>query len=241
MTKSTIRKTARGKPPSGASLLRIHYPASQGNGFVRYDFDLGEREYAAIGYAIVHWAFLEEAIFKRTVLFARRAKVRTPREAHDLSFAQRIRALRILMNAVVKDPKRRKWWNALISRVGKENGLRQKIVHGLWSYNARHPERLFSSPRPSLGRWMTQLSAETLSGFGERVGGLSFALLHPSPAGRPSKNFDIPPAYMNRQFLLALTGKAGGLGFSPTIPTTLSPQLTPSQERFLRGLMPKGR
>ena len=34
-------------------------------------------------YAVVHWAFLEEALFKRTVLFARRAKVKTPPQAHD--------------------------------------------------------------------------------------------------------------------------------------------------------------
>jgi hypothetical protein len=83
MVKSTTKKSAgeRGTPPQHKSLLQILRPLVPGV-LPRFEFDMGLKEYGAIGYAIVHWAFLEEAIFKRTVLFAKRGKVRTLRDAY---------------------------------------------------------------------------------------------------------------------------------------------------------------
>ena len=158
-------------PSDRGSLVTILRPVGQNKDQYKpkYHFQLGEREYSAIGFATVHWAFLEEALYKRTVLFARRARVRVPEDAHDLSFSRRIGALRVLVRTAVKDPKRRKWWSLVISRIGNENGIRQKIVHGSWSYDPRRPDRLFSSPRPSIGRWMEPFSDEKLSEFGQRA------------------------------------------------------------------------
>lgn len=237
-------KDSRKRPPAKGDLLRIIYPLGEPDPgerrrFAQYHFDLGERELAAMGYATVQWAFLEESMFQRTALFAKRAKVKTPKDAHHFSFGKRIGALRVLVGATVKDPKRRAWWNSVISAIGKENGLRQKIVHGLWSYDPKHPERLFSSPRPSLGKWMTRFNVDSLFEFGERVGELSFALLNPSPAGRKPKDDGQFFAFVSRSFLLARAGKADDLGFPRSIPLKEPPPLTPSQESLLEKLKPK--
>jgi hypothetical protein len=242
---TTKTKNKRGKPPPSMSLLRIFIPVGKSapgsrHQFLAYDFDLGEREYYAIGHGTVHWAFLEEAMFKRTVLFARRAKVKVPADAHDLSFAKRLRALRTIVNAVVKNGKRLKWWHDVLDEIGTQNGTRQKIVHGLWSYNARHPDRLFSTPRPSLGRWMTPFDVEKLFGFGLRVGELSYALLNPSRGGRPRKDGGFQ-SYISRSMLLRMTGKADAVGIPQPIPATSTPPLTPSQALLLEKLKPKDR
>src|SRR5690348_12706595 len=113
---NTKRRNPRKGPPPQGNLLMILRPIGEPKPgerrrYAAYYFDLGEREYSAIGFATVHWAFLEEAMFRRTVYFAKRARVRVPEHAHDLSFSRRIRALRLLMSAAVKNPKRKRWWN----------------------------------------------------------------------------------------------------------------------------------
>jgi hypothetical protein len=224
-------------PPAHGSLVQILWPVRGSNDLPSHEFDLGQREYAAIGYAVVHWAFLEEALFERTELFARRAKVKTPADAHDLSFNRRLGALRILIGTVVKDTRQRTWWNTLISKIGRENGVRQKIVHGLWSYDAKKPDRLFSRPRRSLGKWMTPFSDKKLLEFGGRVGELSFALLYPRPGvGRPAKSSGEFYTYASRAFLLELAGKADALGFPRPIRVSTTTPLTPSQELLLEKL-----
>lgn len=233
-----VQPKTKNKPPPSRSLLRIFKPLTANAGFMKYDFDLGEREFAAIGHGTVHWAFLEEAMFKRTVLFARRAKVKVPADAHDLSFAKRLRALRLIINSTVKNSKRLQWWHDVLDEIGTQNGTRQKIVHGLWSYNARHPDRLFSNPRPSIGRWMTSFDVEKLFGFGLRVGELSYALLNPSRGGRPRKDAGFQ-SYINRSMLLRMAGKADALGFPQSIQAKQAPPPTPSLASLLEKLKNK--
>jgi hypothetical protein len=242
--RGTARKDKRKSAPAKGSLLMVMRPVGEPKPgervrYAAYYFDLGEREYSSIGFATVHWAFLEEAMFRRTVYFAKRAKVRVPKEAHDLSFSRRIRALRLLMSTTVKNPKRKRWWNLIISAIAKENGIRQKIVHGLWSYNPRQPDRLYSSLRPSLGKWMTPFNVDSLSEFGERVGELSFALLHPPSWGGRLPKDDGYYSYMSRSFLLRMSGKADALGFPQPTRVEQTPQQKASLEKFLEALNAK--
>jgi hypothetical protein len=240
MAKSTTRRTPlrrKHKKPPSANLLMVQ-KWLDGSERVGYTFDMGIYEFAAIGEMTVHWAFLEEAMYKRTVLFAKRAKVKVPQDARDLSFSKRLRALRLLMQAVITHSEIRKRWNWLISAIGNANGTRQKITHGLWSYDARNPARLFSSPRPSVGKWLTPFNVEKIDEFAGQLGAYSYALLHPGPGGRPSKK-EPSVAYASRLFRLRMSGKAEALGYPPPTRVTSMPPLTPSQESLLRKIATK--
>lgn len=236
------RKVAKAKkrtlPPRRESLILTFRPVQRGV-LPSIEFDMGQLEHASIGYAVVHWAFLEWAMLHRSKLFARRAKMRLPKDAHDHSFAKRMRVLRGLIGVVLKDPKRRKWWYDMLSKIGKENGVRQIIVHGLWSYDPRRPERLFSSPRYDKGARLTPFTTENIFGFGRRVGELAYALLEPAPGvGRPAPLPDGFYAYASRSFRLRMAGKDVQLGFPQPIPVTPT-SMDPSQVSLLEKLKTK--
>jgi hypothetical protein len=228
-------------PPPQGSLLMIFlsFDPKTPN---RFEFDMGEREMAAIGYATVHWAFMEEVLYTRTALLARRAKVQIPAAANDLSFSRRIRAFRLLVRATIKDQAVKERWNNLIARIAKENGIRQKIVHGLWSYDARKPHRLFSRPRRSLGTWATSFSAETLYEFGARVGSISYELLYPKGSkGARERIAARGFSPITRSMQLRMLGQADGLGFPQLVPTKSTHPLAPSLESILEKPKPKDR
>lgn len=55
-----------------------------------------------IGLVVVHWAFLEYALFLRTVRMAQRAKLVVPKHALSFSFSRRLRAFRTVAERAIK-------------------------------------------------------------------------------------------------------------------------------------------
>ena len=193
-----------------------------------YDFEIGVKEYGAIGYVLVHWAFLEFAVHYRTTAFAKRAKVPLPANARSFSFSRRLRVLRQLMAKTIRDPKSKDRWLELLSRIGNAEGRRHRIAHGLWSYNPKRVEQLWAYSANTKARHAMPFDVQSLGEFGLSVGELSYELLHPRPgSGRPPKAQDGPSGYVSRQFRLMLEGKdPAGLGF----PEPIRAELTSSQE-----------
>jgi hypothetical protein len=64
----------------------------------------------------------------------------------------------------------------LISRIARAEGYRHKIAHGLWSYNPKRLEQLFSMDRR--GRF-EPFDVEKLLAFADSIGELSFELIYP--------------------------------------------------------------
>jgi hypothetical protein len=246
MAKSTPRRThvrgqRRGPPPQGTLLQVMKRLDGKSKRLFSYTFDMGTNEYAAIGFVMVQWAFMEETLYRRTAYFARKAKVKIPKEASDLAFARRLRALRLLVEATLKDPKKRKWWSGLISEIAGANGKRQQVTHGLWSFDARDPSRLYSRPRPVLGKLLTPFNVEKLGEFGQQLGEISFALLHPSQTDEWPAYMRTGAASVSRRFLLMMTGQGAELGFPPPTPVARDSPLTPSLASLLEKLKPKDR
>ena len=181
------------------------------SGRLAYEFDIGLKEYGAIGYVIVHWAFLEYALFYRTKTFAKRAKVSVPRNARNFSFSKRLTTLRELMLITIQDQKTKDRWLNLISRIANAERQRHRIAHGLWSYDPTRIERLWTRSANTKSKHAMGFDVTSLGEFGSSIGALSYELLNPRPgSGRPPKNQDLPFAYMSRSFLLLLQGKDPG-------------------------------
>ncbi len=242
LTRNPKPQAARpGPPPQGNLLLIRKSLDGKRKRPLSFAFDLGEHELSTIGLVMVQWAFMEEALYRRTVYFARRARVKIPSDASDLSFARRLRVLRLLVGSVLKDAKKLKWWNDLISEIAGANGNRQKVAHGLWTFDARNPARLYSRPRPILGKLLTPFNVEKLAEFGLQLGEISFALTHPHRTQQWPQYMDGRAASVSRRFLLMMRGEGESLGFPPPIPATQAPPLTPSQALLLAKLKTIGR
>lgn len=164
---------------------------------LRTHLDLTERECAAIGLAVTQWAFLESAIYKRTVKLAKLAKIPIPSCAESLSFTKRLRALRCLGDSHYKSEKRCTELAALVCRIGTAEGRRHKIIHGIWTYDPRKPDQLWSSGyRPNLGG-KERFDVAKLIAFALEVGRLSAMVLYP----RGLRDVPFPYASMSRSFL----------------------------------------
>jgi hypothetical protein len=83
---------------------------------------------------------------------ARRARKRIPDEAKALDFNRRLQALRQLISRM-RDPLgiQRDALLELLPKIANANGIRQKLVHGIWSFDPRQPNRLLSRSRKGLG------------------------------------------------------------------------------------------
>lgn len=221
---------SRGRGPLFESLLLISTNLETGRR--GYEFELARNEYGAIGYVVVHWAFLEFALHERTKAFARRAKVTLPKQAHSFSFTRRLTALRELMLACITDKNAIKRWEKLISRIARAEGRRHRIAHGLWSYNPRRVERLWAHDRRTKHSYAAGFDVTSLGEFGASVGALSFDLLHPRPgSGRRPKESGLPVAYASRRFRLMLEGRdLDSPDFPEPIPVKPTPPQAPSEE-----------
>ncbi len=211
---AATKKNRRSSKPTGrglpvAELLKVvyHFDGTTPPG---YDFEIGMKEYAAIGFFMVHWAFLEDVLFLRTQIFARRAKQPLPAMARDLSFTRRIQTLRELIQNVIKQPTARERWFRLLQKIANAEGRRHKLAHGLWLYNPKRPEHLLlgASQRMSKRARLVHFDFKETAEFALSIGRLSFELAHPRPgSGRPAKSSDEFFASMSRSFLLTLQGK----------------------------------
>jgi hypothetical protein len=87
MAKSIFRRSARS---NSHNLLQVGVLSNGKDIRLFFDFEIGEKEYNGIGWAMVQWAFLEEVLYKRTALLARRARLKIPNEAHGVNFKHRL-------------------------------------------------------------------------------------------------------------------------------------------------------
>jgi hypothetical protein len=173
----TIKKTkeTRREPMRFGNLLMINVPIDKTRR-ASYQIDLDKDEFGVIGLIVVHWAFLEYALFVRTVELAKRACIAVPVDALNFSFTRRLRVFRDLVNQVVTRKATKDKFLTLISRIARAEGYRHRIAHGLWSYNPKRLEQLWSINR---GRRVEPFDVNKLAEFGYSLGELSFELLHP--------------------------------------------------------------
>lgn len=209
------------RTPRYGSLLRIIILPGQ-NKLPGMDFDIGEREFSSIGFATVHWAFLEFALHRRTVKMATRAKCAVPIDASNFSFTRRLRAFREVVNQTVKQPKTKKKWLDISDNISRVEGLRHKVTHSLWSYNARNPEKLWAHDRRSEKSKSEPFDPDKINELGASIGVLSFALMFP----RGPSDVPRPSSYMSRSFQLMIQGKGR---LNPDLDPPISREGTPLQ------------
>lgn len=168
------------------------------------DFDLDVKEYAALGYAVAQWAYMEDALLKATEGIAEAIEKPFPAEARSDAFRPRLRAFYDLIQ-LIPSPDAKKLYLDLHARITTENGLRQILTHGLWSFDASDPKVLIVDKPSAAGGSFKLLNQNGIVDFAIRVSRISLQLLYPNGLkyddivelrdGRPA---------LSRQFLLAV-------------------------------------
>jgi hypothetical protein len=161
-----------------ASLLQVVFPPGKPHA-ERYEFDLDGQELAALGYAIAHWAFMEEALLQATVGIAADLGISEPSGARQDAFRARLRAFSTAAEQIPDEPIRT-WFMSLVGRISNENGLRQRLVHGLWSFDMADPDCLLVEKPDEHGGKRLAVNTERIIAFAQRVSEISMKLLNPN-------------------------------------------------------------
>ena len=193
----------RPRPPAFGSILRVGISLSPKIPDT-VDFDVSEPEYSAIGFTTVHWSFLEFALYYRTVIIAADAGVAIPDDAKSATFTRRLAAFRILVEEVAQPARARTRWLGLAGRITTVAGQRGRVTHGLWSYNARQPDRLWATDQRNPNARSEAFDPDKINELGAAMGAISFVLIHPDGV-RLEEIFSTP--YASRSAQLMFQGK----------------------------------
>jgi hypothetical protein len=189
-----------------SSLLRIAFSLNPKKPS-RIDFELDEKEFAVIGYAMVHWSFLEHALLQCTLGLAEALAVAVPPDARQDSLRRRLAALRELI-AQIPDKDVRKAFEELDSNIAKENGFRQKLAHGIWHYDSADPDILHVEVSRHDGAGPSEfLNKDRIVDFAHRVSVISFKLLHPGGYTIDDHAAEFTGSSYSRSFVRMMTGK----------------------------------
>jgi hypothetical protein len=105
------------------SLLRFGFSSDPTKPSI-VDFEMDEKEFGVIGYALVHWSFMEHALQKSTIGLASALNLKPPADATQDSFRRRLNAFRGLVELIDGDENKNPL-RALAAKISKENGFPQ--------------------------------------------------------------------------------------------------------------------
>jgi hypothetical protein len=172
----------------------------------RIEPDLEENELTALGYVTAQWGFLEHALFTETLNLAEKGLVEPPLDASSTSFTKRLKAWRLLVEAVVTDTVEKKRLLKLASRIANAENKRHQITHGVWTWSLRSPHRVTAfSFRPKVA-FSEPYDFYKIIQLGILIGEIGFELIY--SGGREeaweAMTGQHAPAYVSRSFRLHL-------------------------------------
>ena len=189
------------------SLLRIAFSLDPKKTPSRIDFELDEKEYAVIGFAMVHWSFLEHALLQCSLGLAEALGVPLPDDARQDSLRRRLGAFRSLI-ANITDAAVLNDFERLASDIANENGFRQKLAHGIWHYDSADPDILHVEVSRHDGTRPSEfLNKDRIVDFALRVSVISFKLLYPGGYTLEDHAADFTGSSYSRAFVRMMTGK----------------------------------
>lgn len=112
------------------------------------------------------------------------------------------------LSEIMGPPDAQKYFMKLSAKIGNANGTRQRLTHGVWSYDAKNPLRLYSRSRKGVPvrSHVEPFDLAKLWKFGISVGELSLDL-DASTAPKSTSDEGLGRAYMSRSLRIAATGK----------------------------------
>jgi hypothetical protein len=183
--------------------------------------EMSHGEIFMIGMATVHWAYLEHMLLLETAKLVNRAKLpEMPAAAVSLSFSDRLKTWRKLVQTTVKTKSARDRLLKLASKIANAETTRHQITHGLWEWYPSNPIRLRAySFRPRVEFDERNLSFEKIRDFALKIAQYGCEITQPLTANKPaqlSKQMKSQSlenlkshkgAYMHRLLMLELIGK----------------------------------
>lgn len=144
-----------------------------------FSFDLDEKELWAIGHVSVQWAYLEHLVYAHTKAIADACKINLPSDALSTSFKRRLTAfLKIIRLCAPENQAER--LEKIVSKIANLEQDRHKIVHGLWNYDEKDPDKILASSfRPNF-EFEKRFDLAKIDELARRIGAVSFDLTYPN-------------------------------------------------------------
>lgn len=159
------------------SLTRVVLPLTEG-GSPHLSFELSPKELFALGQANVQWAYLEHLVMEVTLTVSSALGITAPEGATQDSFRRRLAAFRYVA-AAIRERNESALLVKVADRIAKANAFRQKLAHGIWSYDTADPEILHVEVSRREGGPSEYFNAERIIRFAEEVSAISFQLRYP--------------------------------------------------------------
>lgn len=183
-------------------------------GVTQHEFEIDEREYAAIGRVMVQWAYLEQGVYEMSARIADYVGVELHQYARSTSFSRRARVLRDLVTAHAKEDEKKRMID-LLDRIAGVEQDRHQVAHGTWEWEPHNPEILRASCLRPGKAFEKQYDFKRIVEVGDRIGQLSFALKYPNgweeaftdalTGGDPQAE-EVGFFSASREFIRAITG-----------------------------------
>jgi hypothetical protein len=168
--------------------------------------DLSDEEMFAIGRVMVSWAYLEHAILDDCVRMADAHRTTVPDGAFVVALKPRLRVWREMITKFRRG-KPREHLLKTISRIENAQSARNRITHGLWSWEYSSPERITAkSYKPRFG-FNQHFDFMKLMKLGDVLGEINFELRYPKGETEAMKSLAARPLGMSRDFALIMMGK----------------------------------
>ena len=141
--------------------------------------ELGDPEYAALGKVTAQWAYLEHAMFVRTLQVADEVGQALPEEAEHLSFKRRFRAFRGLVEQNKETLPSADQLLKIADRIANLMDDRHRVTHGIWSFKRGQARTIVASSfRPKVN-FERPFNIDRIWELSRRIGHVNFDLTFP--------------------------------------------------------------
>ncbi len=172
------------------------------------DLELSDREIFCIGRIVALWGSLEHEIFTQTLAYFDAASVAPlPRQMNNL---QPSHVLELWKTHVADkaEGRRKEVLQKQYEAICNLSKYRNAIVHGMWDWSKKEPEKIFVSRVRKDALEVIQFTAKDLAYFSSELGKIRFRISYPGGIEDLARAITDAGPYMSRQFVAIVTNSS---------------------------------
>jgi hypothetical protein len=166
--------------------------------------DISDAETFAIGRMTTSWAMLEHQMLVTTLCLAEKFDHPIDNAIASFSFDKRFALLRELGNRLT-NPRRKAFFDAIVSRIANIQSERQDLTHGLWDWEYSNPGKIKLQAHPRRkAKHKKNYDHERILAIARKIGEINFDLQYPLGMKQWLRERAKGGNYFSRKFLASI-------------------------------------